>query len=68
MNRNSSRSHVILRVWVNKIDNKRITQSILNFVDLAGSERLSINNENNEKKEKRMSESKNINKSLFFLT
>ena len=55
--------------------------SVLNFVDLAGSEKLNahesdseLNNNNNnnnnklKKSDKRIKESKNINKSLFFLT
>lgn len=63
-NFNSSRSHVIFKLTVEKRDrlsNKK-TIGYINFVDLAGSEKF----ENIENKRK--TESKNINKSLFFLT
>ena len=81
MNRKSSRSHVIFRIFINKYEeeSKKMLMSVLNFVDLAGSEKLSAhdtntnndsnnNNKINKKKDERIKESKNINKSLFFLT
>ncbi len=84
MNRKSSRSHVIFRIFINKYEeeSKKMLMSVVNFVDLAGSEKLSthegendfnnnnniINNNKQKKNDKRIKESKNINKSLFFLT
>jgi centromeric protein E len=82
MNRKSSRSHVVFRIFINKYEEetRKMLMSVLNFVDLAGSEKLNAhesdselnknNNNNNKlkKSDKRIKESKNINKSLFFLT
>jgi hypothetical protein len=40
MNEQSSRSHMILTITVNKIDHMGLTAAKLNIVDLAGSEKL----------------------------
>jgi hypothetical protein len=44
MNRKSSRSHVVFRVFITKYEREeaKVLTSILNFVDLAGSEKLSV--------------------------
>lgn len=70
LNHNSSRSHVLFRIFVTYIDdNGQVYESVCNFVDLAGSEKLSkYQDENNKIKSERIQESKSINKSLFFLT
>lgn len=79
LNHHSSRSHCLIRIFVQKIDsNETILEGICNFVDLAGSEKLSGSLEDKKKKAKganeinsitdRLKESKAINKSLFFLT
>ena len=77
MNHVSSRSHTIFRLYVkcipyNLSPQNPITESILNFVDLAGSEKISIHDSRklspNYHLKERQTESKHINKSLFFLT
>ena len=69
MNAQSSRSHALLIINIEKVfykkENKQClkTRGLLHLVDLAGSERISKSKLNNE----RLQETKNINKSLFVL-
>lgn len=73
LNHHSSRSHCLIRLFVQKIDKEEsILEGICNFVDLAGSEKLSGTTDTSQGENKnatdRLQESKHINKSLFFLT
>ena len=74
MNKNSSRSHAILQVfleqrWIegedlsDEVKKRRIKRGLLTIVDLAGSERLSKSGSEGV----RLSEAKNINKSIAAL-
>lgn len=66
LNHNSSRSHTIFRVTITYCTGEKKYMSVCNLVDLAGSEKISLFSNLDEKQ--RVVESKNINKSLFFLT
>jgi hypothetical protein len=74
MNKNSSRSHAILQVFVEQrwlegdeeeeeVRKRRVKRGLLTIVDLAGSERLSKSGSEGA----RLSEAKNINKSIAAL-
>ena len=63
MNLESSRSHSIFTLYIKNKTNNICKESKLSFVDLAGSERL----KNLEKKNVKIKETANINKSLFCL-
>ena len=65
MNANSSRSHSIFCMKINKknIESEETTESRLYFVDLAGSEKIAKTNVQG----KQLDEAKNINKSLTTL-
>lgn len=65
MNEMSSRSHLILQMTINQIDERDMSATVskLNIVDLAGSERV----KDSEVQGKNLIEAANINKSLFHL-
>lgn len=65
MNELSSRSHLILQMTINQIDERDMSATVskLNIVDLAGSERV----KDSEVSGKQLLEAANINKSLFHL-
>lgn len=68
LNHHSSRAHHILKVAIRTTERLagvcKVTNSTLHFVDLAGSERLSLFKEASEEL---ASESRHINRSLFYL-
>ena len=68
LNHHSSRAHHILKVTIRTTERLagvvKVTNSTLHFVDLAGSERLSMFKEASEEL---ASESRHINRSLFYL-
>lgn len=65
MNELSSRSHLVLQMTVNQIDERDMSATVskLNIVDLAGSERV----KDSEVSGQQLLEAANINKSLFHL-
>lgn len=65
LNHNSSRAHSIFRIFTTYTNSEKKYLSVCNLVDLAGSEKMSLFSSENKL---RISESKSINKSLFFLT
>ena len=63
MNEASSRSHMILTITVNKVDNEGLTSAKLNIVDLAGSEKVKSSGSTGQQ----LKEACFINLSLFSL-
>jgi len=64
MNKESSRSHTILRIVIESVDNEDITSAVLSFIDLAGSEKASQTGATGV----RLKEAGHINKSLSHLS